>query len=177
MNFLIKARWYEAQADQQGITITQSQVLHALRVDKREHFLTAKAWEQWLKQTGQSVSDVIFRFRITLTYDALLEQEHGNQSALEAKVQAAWRPSTECARYYIMDDCGNSSQARRRQTSAHAESSGYGSPKATDVVIDWRNPRRSRSFSTRAADRGVLRRTRSQRFLGKSWRAEAMGRG
>jgi hypothetical protein len=110
MDFLIKARWYEAQADQDHIVITAGQVLAAFRKAKREQFRTRKAWRQFLKQTGQTAHDIIFRFRINLVYDALLKQEHVDPKALEAKVQAAWRPSTVCARYYVMYDCANSTK-------------------------------------------------------------------
>jgi hypothetical protein len=124
MDFLIKARWYEAQADQEHIVITEAQVLAAFRAAKREQFPTGKAWEQYLKGTGQSVGDIIFRFRINLTYEALLKEEHGSQSALDAKVQAAWRSSTECAPYYVMYDCANSTQTGPSSASGTGSSSG-----------------------------------------------------
>lgn len=108
MGFLIEARWYEAQARIDGIKITEPRVLHAFHQAERQQFASRRSFRQFLKLTGQTVPDVLFRFRLNLLVNALLRAEHRGPGALENEVAGRYRPDTECAPYYVMADCANS---------------------------------------------------------------------
>ena len=107
LSFLIEADWFEADAAIDHITVTNAQVADALGADKRKQFPTASAYRAFLKLTGQTNRDVLFRVRINLIYDALVKQAHGNSREVERHAREQFLATTSCARYYVMPDCAN----------------------------------------------------------------------
>ena len=105
LDFLIKADWYQEVAATDHIVITKSQVAHRLATDKRTQFPTPAAYQRFLRRTGQTTRDIVFRVRIILIYQALIKTAHGDAHLLEQQVRKAFGPSTSCARYYEMADC------------------------------------------------------------------------
>jgi hypothetical protein len=109
LGYLIKAQWYERQAQADHIVLTYAQVRRALEVDKRRQFKTATQFRQFLRRTRQTTADVRFRVRVNLVYKALLTSEHLTPRALEAEVAGRFKTKTKCARYYVMSDCAAAS--------------------------------------------------------------------
>ena len=64
MDFLIKAYWYQADAHKLGINVTNAQVQKALTTAKKAQFSTAAEFQSFLKTSGQTVQDIVFRVRI-----------------------------------------------------------------------------------------------------------------
>ena len=64
LDFLIKAYWYQAEAAKMGIKVTDADVQKAFTTAKNQQFPTASGYNTFLKQTGQTNEDVLFRFRI-----------------------------------------------------------------------------------------------------------------
>ena len=105
LDFLIRARWYELRATADGIVITDAQVKKRFEDNKRSRFKTDRQFRQFLRLTGQSVTDVMFRVRANITYEALLRKEHLNATALSAEAKRLYKSSTTCAPFYVMADC------------------------------------------------------------------------
>jgi hypothetical protein len=105
LDFLITAQWLEDRAVTDQIAFTPAQVQRAFAADKRQQFQTPADFKAFLAETGQTIQDVIFRVRVNLIYQALLNKEHLTPAALSAEVAHLFKPRTTCARYYVMSDC------------------------------------------------------------------------
>lgn len=109
LSFLIRSRWYVDEAVIQGIRISHKEVLHAFDRAKRRTFSTGRAFRRFLKQTGQSVADVLFRVRVNLAFMALLKAAGGPSARavkdLDHVVRKRFRAQTECFRYYVVPLC------------------------------------------------------------------------
>lgn len=117
LDFLIQAHWYFDEASARGITITRQEVLRAFHRAKRQQFSTQAQFRNFLRQTGQTISDVLLRFRLSLAIKRLVGHAHGKDigkvySLLYAQVRGRYRPQTECARFYMVSDCGNQQPSR-----------------------------------------------------------------
>jgi hypothetical protein len=105
LDLLITADWQEEEAATDGIVVTAAQVEHAYRVDRRRLYPTHGQFRRYLRRTGETVADVMFRVRSQVIRGALLEAEHLTSGALDAKLRSRFKPQTECARSYVMSDC------------------------------------------------------------------------
>jgi foldase protein PrsA len=72
MDFLIKAYWYQADAHKLGINVTDAQVQKALDAAKKGQFSTAAQFQAFLKQSGQTMQDILFRVRVQQVFRKLL---------------------------------------------------------------------------------------------------------
>jgi foldase protein PrsA len=64
MDFLVKAYWYQADATKLHITVSNAQVQKAFQAAEKQEFPTAAQFQAFLKQTGQTLADIIYRVRI-----------------------------------------------------------------------------------------------------------------
>jgi foldase protein PrsA len=74
MDFLIKAYWYQADAHRLGIKITDAQVQQALTTAKKAQFSTDAQYQQFLKQSGQTTDDIMFRVRVNQIFEKLTKR-------------------------------------------------------------------------------------------------------
>jgi foldase protein PrsA len=72
MDFLIKAYWYQAEAAREHITVSQAQVLKSFDAAKKQQFTSASQFNSFLSETGQTLQDILFRFRINAIFEKLL---------------------------------------------------------------------------------------------------------
>ena len=119
LGFLIQAHWVLDDAAARDIAITRQQVLRAFHKARRQEFPTNSEFTKFLRETGQTVSDILFRVRVELTITDLLGHDHGPaagraQKRLDARLRKRYRPQTQCARFYVIPDCGNSAAKRPR---------------------------------------------------------------
>jgi foldase protein PrsA len=71
MDFLIKAYWYQADAHKLGIKVTNAQVQSALASAKKTQFSTAAQYQAFLKTSGQTPQDILYRVRVNQIYTKL----------------------------------------------------------------------------------------------------------
>jgi foldase protein PrsA len=64
MDFLIRAYWYQAEANKLGIKLTQQQLNTAYQQAKRQSFPNATQFNAFLAQTGQTIPDLYFKVRV-----------------------------------------------------------------------------------------------------------------
>ncbi|MGI8712666.1 MAG: peptidyl-prolyl cis-trans isomerase [Solirubrobacteraceae bacterium] len=68
MDFLIKAYWYQAQAHKIGISLTDAQAQKALATAKKGQFPTDAQFQAFLKQSGQTQADILYRVRVNQVF-------------------------------------------------------------------------------------------------------------
>jgi foldase protein PrsA len=71
MDFLIKAYWYQADANKLGVKVTDAQVEKAFDTAKNQQFPGGKGYSTFLSQTGQTTQDILYRFRINTVVQKL----------------------------------------------------------------------------------------------------------
>ena len=74
MDFLIKADWYQAEAVKEHINVTNAQVMKTFNAAKKAQFPTAAQFKSFLSETGETLADVLFRFRINQVSQDLLKK-------------------------------------------------------------------------------------------------------
>jgi foldase protein PrsA len=72
MDFLIKGYWYQAEAARLHITVSNAQVQQAFTTAKNQQFPNPAQFNTFLSQTGQTINDILFRFRISQIFSKLL---------------------------------------------------------------------------------------------------------
>jgi foldase protein PrsA len=64
MQFLIQAEWVQQEADQQGIEVSQKAARKSLEDQKKQAFPSEKAYQEFLKTSGMSQEDILFRVEL-----------------------------------------------------------------------------------------------------------------
>jgi foldase protein PrsA len=64
MQFLIQAEWVQQEADQQGIEVSEKSVEKSLADQKKQAFPSEKAYQEFLKTSGMSQDDILFRVEL-----------------------------------------------------------------------------------------------------------------
>jgi foldase protein PrsA len=86
LDVLIKGYWYQAEAAKMGIKVTDAEVQKMLTTAKNQQFPTAAGYNNFLKQTGQTNEDLLFRFRIIAITQKLLAKH--NTTVTNAQIAA-----------------------------------------------------------------------------------------
>jgi foldase protein PrsA len=71
LGFLIEAYWYQAYAHAHGIHVTDAQVAAQLAKEKKQQFKTNAEYQQYLKQSGYTNEDVLYRTKVVAIYQKL----------------------------------------------------------------------------------------------------------
>lgn len=74
MSFLIRAQWLDSEAERQDITVTDKEVDAAFEKARKQAFGGNKAFAAFLKQTGQTPADLLFRQRTQLLEQKITEK-------------------------------------------------------------------------------------------------------
>jgi foldase protein PrsA len=64
MQFLIQGEWVEQEADKRGIKVKPAELQKALEDQKKQVFPNDKQYQQFLKTSGMTEDDVLFRVRL-----------------------------------------------------------------------------------------------------------------
>jgi foldase protein PrsA len=64
MLFLIQAEWVEQEAQEQGVEVSDASVKKSLEDQKKQAFPNDKAYQEFLKTSGMSEEDILFRVRL-----------------------------------------------------------------------------------------------------------------
>ena len=71
LEYLIRADWIQGEAAAQGIKATAAQVEKAFQTAKAQQFHSAAQFNLFLTQTGQTLNDILYRFRISVLSNKL----------------------------------------------------------------------------------------------------------
>ena len=86
MAFLITSYWYQADAAKMGVKVTDPEVQKVFTAAKNQQFPTAAGFDNFLKQTGQTLQDVLYRFKISQIVQKLAAKHNG--TITPAQIQA-----------------------------------------------------------------------------------------
>ena len=64
MQFLIQAEWVQQEAEKRDIKVTDAEVKKSFEDQKKQAFPTDKAYQQFLKTSGMTEEDILFRVKL-----------------------------------------------------------------------------------------------------------------
>jgi foldase protein PrsA len=110
IEFLITNVWLNAEAAAQGVRASDNEVAERFAGFKREHYPTEAAFQRFLKNTGQTISDdlLLERFGLLSTkLDQKLIRERGIAGATRftRDFPKRWAAITNCTAGYVVPDC------------------------------------------------------------------------
>ncbi len=90
MSFLVEGYWYQAEAYKEGIRYTSAQLDKDYNKAKKSEFTTDASFQAYLKDSGETVSDVKFQIQVNTLFDKLLKkyEKPVNAAAIEKYYQA-----------------------------------------------------------------------------------------
>jgi hypothetical protein len=104
LQFLISARWVQGEARERHITISDARVRREFRHNRKANFKSDKAFRRFLRDSGETVDDLLFRTRLDLLNNAVLQALSDDELAAFPE---KWRARTSCAPGYVIKDyCG-----------------------------------------------------------------------
>ena len=72
LDFLITAYWYQADAAKLHVKVTNAEVQKAFLSAKKQTFPTAAGFNSFLSETGQTMADIVYRFKINTILQKLV---------------------------------------------------------------------------------------------------------
>jgi foldase protein PrsA len=74
MQFLVSAKWIEGEANERGVSATDAEVERQFEQTKDQSFPNEKAYQRFLKTSGQTEEDLLFRVRLDVLSNKIREQ-------------------------------------------------------------------------------------------------------
>jgi foldase protein PrsA len=116
LGFLISSAWIVGEAENLGVRVTGNEVQKELEATKRQQFPKAQEFQRYLATSGQTMSDLLLRAKLSLLSPEI--QQHvidsagakGEQAALSRFVREykkKWTARTDCRAGYVVQDCRN----------------------------------------------------------------------
>jgi hypothetical protein len=117
MGFLVSSDWVLGEAADLNIDVSEAKVRHTFDHIRGEQFPKQKEFKIFLRKSGQTVADLLFRVRLNLLSTGI--QRHvlaghrgakSRQRALGGFVQEfklKWTAQTYCEPGYAISDCGH----------------------------------------------------------------------
>jgi foldase protein PrsA len=80
MQFLIQAQWVQQEAGKQGIKVSDADVQRSFQDQKKQAFPTDAAYQKFLKTSGMSEQDILFRVKLDTLQQKLTQKVTEEQS-------------------------------------------------------------------------------------------------
>jgi hypothetical protein len=116
MSFLISSYWVIGEAAHLGVRAAPSQVKRSFDRIRAQQFPHPRAFSRFLRDSGQTVADLLFRVQLSLLSARLqkrvvrgLHSAAARQRALSRFVtgfRERWTVQTVCEPSYVVPDCG-----------------------------------------------------------------------
>lgn len=117
MGFLISSDWVIGEAQDLHLQVSAGQVRRTFDEARREEFPKRGAFQAFLKSSGQTIADLLFRVELNLLSMRIQARVLAGERTQRAKEQALahfasefhdkWRAQTYCATAYQVSDCGH----------------------------------------------------------------------
>ncbi len=121
MALLVQSAWFEGEAEALGIEVSDAKVERVLRRTKRQAFRSERDYRRFLRATGMTEADVLFRLRIqeltaAITRHVLRGAGRDGGRRLEAfarEFERRWSERTACrAGFVVRPLCGDAAGGR-----------------------------------------------------------------
>jgi foldase protein PrsA len=80
MQFLIQAQWVLQESDKQNIKVSSAEVQRSFQDQKKQAFPTEKAYQRFLRSSGMSEPDILFRVKLDTLQQRLTQKVTQQQS-------------------------------------------------------------------------------------------------
>ncbi len=118
LSFLLSSEWILVEGRALGIHVSSAQVRRSYDRTRDRQFHRRSQFHAFLRSSGETVADLLFRVRLNMTSNALQQRIQRGRGDTKQKQQAIvrfvaqfrrkWRARTYCAAAYLVNDCGNS---------------------------------------------------------------------
>src|SRR5881392_1735198 len=96
LQFLISAEWIKGEASDQGVKVTDAEVNKQFQQTKKQSFPKEKDYQKFLKDSGMSQSDILFRVRLDTLSNKLREKvTKGKDKVTDAEVAAYYNKNKQ----------------------------------------------------------------------------------
>jgi hypothetical protein len=116
MAFLISGDWVLDEARDLGVQVSELEVRHNFDHIRAQQFHTRREFRAFLRSSGQTVADLLFRTRLNLTSERIQRHFLSGHAGAKSKAEALarfvagfkrkWKAQTYCAAAYAVGDCG-----------------------------------------------------------------------
>lgn len=116
MAFLIAGDWVLDEARDLGIHLSEAEVRRNFDHIRAQQFHTRREFRAFLRSSGQTIADLVFRTRLNLTSERIQRHFLLGHADAKSKVEALarfiagfkhkWKAQTYCAAAYAVNDCG-----------------------------------------------------------------------
>jgi hypothetical protein len=117
LDFLISSDWVLGEAKELDVTLSAATVKREFDHVRNEQFPKRKEFKAFLRHSGQTVADLLFRVELNLLSERIQKQvEAGHHSAASKRralsqfvksFKVKWQAQTYCAAEYDVEDCGH----------------------------------------------------------------------
>ncbi len=88
MQFLVSSDWIEGEAKERGISASSQEVQKQFAQTKKQSFPNDKAYQRFLKSSGQTVQDLLFRVRLDVLSNKIREDvTQGTSDVTESAIK------------------------------------------------------------------------------------------
>ena len=96
MQFLIQSEWVQQEAEEQGIEVSDAEVKRALEDQKKAAFPKEKDYEEFLRTSGMTEEDVLFRVRLNELQEKLTQKVTEDEGKVsDAEVEEYYEKNKE----------------------------------------------------------------------------------
>ena len=120
MTFLISSKWLALETGERGISASDAEIRREFEAQKKQSFPNEAGYRRFLRSSGQTEADLLFRIRVNLLTEKLeREVTRGaprKQKALNKFVAGflkKYRAITWCAPGYVFYQCANGRVGKR----------------------------------------------------------------
>jgi foldase protein PrsA len=90
MQFLIQAQWVEQEAKKRGVTVSEAEVKKSFEDKKKQAFPKEADYKKFLKESGMSEADILFRVRLDILQPKLTQKVTEGQTKVTNQDIAAY---------------------------------------------------------------------------------------
>jgi foldase protein PrsA len=90
MQFLIQAQWVEQEAKKRGVTVSDAEVKKSFEDKKKQAFPKEADYKKFLKESGMSEEDILFRVRLDILQPKLTQKVTEGQTKVTNQDIAAY---------------------------------------------------------------------------------------
>jgi foldase protein PrsA len=115
MQFLVQSQWVEQEAVSRGIAVSERRVRQIFQSQKRAAFSNERGYRRFLRESGATEADILFRIRLDTLQNRLTRHVTRNVAPAREQIALArfiegfrkrYRAMTWCADGYVVAECG-----------------------------------------------------------------------
>jgi foldase protein PrsA len=163
---LLGNTWIEAEAAERGLTVSDERVAREFRSQRRQSFPTRRDFRRFLRESGQTVADILYRVRVDLLSQMIRE-------AVVAPVEASITDAMIDARVAELGDRRIPERRDVRLLLTKRRSEAVLAKRALRAGATWKSVARryARGGRPRTLERGLERRGLERGLAGAVFRA------